>query len=978
MRSEDGHEQRPYKFLDSYKAADRDIFVARDREAEVLAADVISSRLVVLFAKTGTGKTSLINAGVRPRLEDVDYATFYVRVERDPVEAVRSVLREAGHPLRSAPGEPLSNDLREVSRVLDKPIVIFFDQFEEFFIHFSAPEYADKVKAFIGDTAQLYRDRESGIHVVFSMREEYFVEMDAFRKEIPSIFHNESSLRLRPFDREQALEAVIRPADLCHAELDEGLAERIVDELETGGAVEPARLSIVCDTLWQEGRMRSLRIADFERLGGAEEIVSRRLEQDVARLSDSHLVLFERLVPKLTTDYGTKYLRGFDELAESTGADPALLGSLVEELKVLHLVHDSVIHGTRYIEWASDFLAERTSALSRRAQILVSRRIFARAVSQMLASSDGGGSASDWVLPLKREEFERLSPYASELSLDADEARLALVTALAHGVAMRRWWDEAIKKSVDALALLRDVLAESRMTEAANNVLDLLVELGDATAVAFLEERLNEPTLAPGAVDALARMRNELAVQALARALDDDETAPLAIDALRRIGTSSAIGILAGALHGGAMVGLSAGTALDAIANEPQGLGRCQEAHAALVRVLDERAGFLFEEALRHGMPSRFWFDQARMRAVDVWATLRYFVTDPRVPLEQCEGSLRLLHELEDPTALELLELAAEQPRLNKPAERALEARDALERVRGESADVVSRAQSGQPADDRLNPADWDRLLSAIARTNCVAIVGPGVNYGVLPLGAELAQRLAYRYDLPDDYATDLAGAAEATELLVGRQALREELAELIRGGERPVFPEPDEPHAVLARLPLDLYVTANFDNLLEEGLYATGRSPLVEVMSREYHDLRASAMDPTPVQPLVLHLYGHASQPTSLVLTEDDFLEAAISFAAERNLIRPGIRARMQDAAILAIGFSPRSWPWRVIQHTLLELRAPSMRRKSLMVVLSPPGWREQERALLARQFSEANFAIYWGTASEFTRELAERWAAF
>ena len=83
----------PYKFLDSYGPGDHDIFVSRDREVETLVGDVISSRLVVLFAKTGTGKTSLINAGVRPRLADLDYETFYARVEHDPVDAVRNVLR---------------------------------------------------------------------------------------------------------------------------------------------------------------------------------------------------------------------------------------------------------------------------------------------------------------------------------------------------------------------------------------------------------------------------------------------------------------------------------------------------------------------------------------------------------------------------------------------------------------------------------------------------------------------------------------------------------------------------------------------------------------------------------------------------------------------------------------------------------------------------------------------------------------------
>jgi len=977
MRSGEGRERRPYKFLDSYKEDDRDIFVARDREAEVLAADVISSRLVVLFAKTGTGKTSLINAGVRPRLEDVDYATFYVRVERDPVEAVRGVLREAGHLPRSSTRERLPNELRDVSELLDKPVVVFFDQFEEFFIHFGNPEYADKIETFIGDTAELYRDRESGIHVVFSMREEYFVEMDAFRTKIPSIFHNESSLRLRPFDRDQALEAVVRPAERCHVKLDDGLAVRIVDELEAGGAVEPARLSIVCDTLWREGGRRALRMTDLERLGGADEIVSRRLEQDVARLSDDHLLLFERLLPKLTTDYGTKYLRGIDELADNTGADPAFLDSLVDELKALHLLHDPVIHGIRYVEWASDFVAERTSTLRHRARIILSCRAFKRAVAQARTSRDGGGSVSDWVLPLTREEFERLSPYASELDLDADEAGLALVTALAHGAAMRVWWDQAIEKSVDAWAVLRDVLAEHRMSGTAENALELLVELGDAAAAEVLEERLDEPALAPGAVDALARMRSEPAVHALARALHHNVVASRAIDALRRVGTNSAIEILAGTLYGGDVVGLRAGTALDAIANEPKSLGRCEVAQTALTRVLDARAEFLFEEALLHGMPSRFWFDQARKRAVDVWATLRYFVSNPWIPLEQAEESVRLLHGLEDPTALEILELAAAQPRLHEAAERALHARGALEQVRAERADVVNMAQSRQPAGGRLSPEQWDHLLSAILQNKCVAIVGPGITASVLPMGAEIAQSLAYRYNLPRSYAMDLSRVTEAAELLVGREIVRGELAEVIRGGARPDFSEPGEPHAALARLPLDLYVTANFDSILEEGLNARRRSPYVEVISMEGSDLRPPAIHPTPRQPLVVHLYGHASQPASLVLTEDDFLETAMSFAAEKKPIRREVLARMADATVLVIGLSPWSWSWRVIQHTLLDRQPRSLRRRGLMVSLPPPIENEQEHGLLERRLDEAGFTLYWGTASEFAEELVPRWEA-
>ena len=75
----------PYKFLDPFEPEDRARFFGRDREIKILLADIVTTRLVVLFARTGTGKTSLINAGVRPLLHERGYVTFFIRVDADPV-----------------------------------------------------------------------------------------------------------------------------------------------------------------------------------------------------------------------------------------------------------------------------------------------------------------------------------------------------------------------------------------------------------------------------------------------------------------------------------------------------------------------------------------------------------------------------------------------------------------------------------------------------------------------------------------------------------------------------------------------------------------------------------------------------------------------------------------------------------------------------------------------------------------------------
>ena len=80
----------PYKFLDYYETSDRDIFYGRQVEAVRCYRLCLSHPLAVLFGASGTGKTSLLKAGVMPLLHEQGYATVYVRALDDPVQAVRA------------------------------------------------------------------------------------------------------------------------------------------------------------------------------------------------------------------------------------------------------------------------------------------------------------------------------------------------------------------------------------------------------------------------------------------------------------------------------------------------------------------------------------------------------------------------------------------------------------------------------------------------------------------------------------------------------------------------------------------------------------------------------------------------------------------------------------------------------------------------------------------------------------------------
>src|SRR5262249_14808938 len=90
-------ENKPYKGHLSYQVEDGSLFFGRTREADQLVATILGSRLTLLHAQSGAGKTSLLNARVIPALEEKGWTVVLARPHFDPslslrVAAVRQVL----------------------------------------------------------------------------------------------------------------------------------------------------------------------------------------------------------------------------------------------------------------------------------------------------------------------------------------------------------------------------------------------------------------------------------------------------------------------------------------------------------------------------------------------------------------------------------------------------------------------------------------------------------------------------------------------------------------------------------------------------------------------------------------------------------------------------------------------------------------------------------------------------------------------
>lgn len=227
--------------LQSYTEAQSNLFFGRDAETDTLTSLIDLNTLTIVFGRSGTGKTSLLNAGVFPRLRKSFCLPFRIRLEFNDnspglITQVKKVLKEEidkyGFKVDAyASSETLWEYFhREPLWKTVTPILVF-DQFEEMFtLAKSNPRFAsielplfweelsdliennipEKLKEkFLNQKERIeYNYRKRKAKIVFSFREEYLPEFETLAAKIPSLKY--SRFRLLPMNGNQAYEVITK------------------------------------------------------------------------------------------------------------------------------------------------------------------------------------------------------------------------------------------------------------------------------------------------------------------------------------------------------------------------------------------------------------------------------------------------------------------------------------------------------------------------------------------------------------------------------------------------------------------------------------------------------------------------------------------------------------------------------------------------------------------------------------------------
>lgn len=435
----------PYRGLAPYTEADAGLFFGRDEAVTSLAATVRDgtvARPVVVLGASGSGKSSLLRAGLVPAIEAAGWSCAVVVLGEDPRAAlaagVGSLTGESEEHLlaRWAAGDRTARDA-----TADRALLVV-DQFEQVFARDA--ETVATVAEVVTSFAAVLRRR-----VVLGVRSDFYAQTAAVPELVRAL--QTTSVLLAPMTVDQLRDVVVLPAARQNVTVDPSLVDVVLRDVVGRGTREvPAGalplLSHALLSTWSRGARARLTLEDYEATGGVEGALARTAEQAFGLLDEAAQQAARAVLLGMVrvVDGVPVARRGLDRSAVPSGADAdRALEALVDARLVtvsddrLEVAHESLL-------WAwprlAGWLEEEQEELGVRARLGDAARFWedhgrepsllyrGAPLAAVLAWREGPGRHAP-LMPAERE-FLAASADAADADRRRERARTARVRRL--------------------------------------------------------------------------------------------------------------------------------------------------------------------------------------------------------------------------------------------------------------------------------------------------------------------------------------------------------------------------------------------------------------------------------------------------------------------------------------------------------------------------------------------------------------------
>jgi CHASE2 domain-containing sensor protein len=364
--------EAPYVGLSAFGEEDAALFFGRDGERRRIASNLRASRLTLLYAQSGVGKSSLLRAGVAARLRLLSgtqrggragwMPVVFSSWEGDPRSALLDALEDNARRMADGDGgggalrrDSLAGAIEDAGTLARAKPLVILDQFEDHL-------YRDRdgAEAFDAELAECVNRHDLNASFLIAIREDAYSGIgDRFKALIPNVYGN--FLHLDHLDERAARDAILGPLDVMNArlrpgeapiEIDEALVDVVLTELPAGGVgsdgapdarpagqerrVATPYLQLVMRRLWDAetaAGSRRLRIETLRDLGGPAAIVDTHVDDALAELPDEQQDACAAAFRFLVTSSGRKTALSTRDLAELTGYGEDVLDAALERLE---------------------------------------------------------------------------------------------------------------------------------------------------------------------------------------------------------------------------------------------------------------------------------------------------------------------------------------------------------------------------------------------------------------------------------------------------------------------------------------------------------------------------------------------------------------------------------------------------------------------------------------------------------------------
>jgi formylglycine-generating enzyme required for sulfatase activity len=280
------NENCPYVGLQAFDRNTAKYFCGRDRQIDLLLQKIEASRFVPVIGASGSGKSSLVKAGLIPALAKQGWCILPpIKPWTDPLAILKKALVEQFYKLpREIQKVYVKLENEGLNAILPEGsprVLLVVDQFEELFTVCTNEDDRQKFIRLLAEGA----DREGRLTIATTMRAD-FVEQALQYPDLAKLIQRDRAFWLVPLEPSELREAIAEPARMQGYELTEGLLEVICQDVETEKNSLPL-LEFALTELWerrdrQNHRLTLTAYAEMGKLRGALDRHAKRLYEELS------------------------------------------------------------------------------------------------------------------------------------------------------------------------------------------------------------------------------------------------------------------------------------------------------------------------------------------------------------------------------------------------------------------------------------------------------------------------------------------------------------------------------------------------------------------------------------------------------------------------------------------------------------------------------------------------------------------------